>query len=662
MATSKLIRVRSVPRWMIIPVILSVCIHLVAGGTLPQFWSVDAGYEALKTEINKRYTTMKIIQTPKKMEMTSTQTGAKVKPIEDTPANIEEQINDLIPETIDIPKPGEPGFEIKTPTAIQPARKMWQQEKYEVIRRPAPTAAEGALTSETIGTGTPYSQMDVFNRDIVDQVRFPVKTLASKGGTPGSGEPNTIDENLLNDKSVPVLNLSTLDFPDITTTAQAEGVIQKSQPEIQGFAMTLPDQAPSSLRQTIAEGVNITSIEEPSAEREVEGKDPPDKGKVPAENDDPAGTNEDPKKKKTVDKERRLDLDFSQEQIDAIRTAKPLQPHVVTEFTVFREPGNAQSFFKLEIKAKDGSQLPVIQKNVLFCIDISLSIPNEELVEVRKAVRTYLTEHMHPDDKFNVVRFSEEARRAFYSFVPPDPKNIETGLSFIKKVPGEVKTDVYRVLHSIVLNIFSRYRPCHVFLITDGHSTQGIRDTRRIVQDIAPVTRSNISIFTMDIGSEGNRYLLDLLAYRSRGKLIAADRIEEVEGKLVEEAVRKDKPLLMNLSVNYANLKVDEVYPQILPNLYAGEGVIIYGQCEPGREAAVQIYGQSSGGKWKRFLYPMVVPEGSNGSVEIAKEWARGKIHYLVAMIANQSPPDENRIAEVISLGKKYNLPVPFTE
>ncbi|MDP6118668.1 MAG: VWA domain-containing protein [Planctomycetota bacterium] len=661
MATSKLIRARSVPRWTIIPVVLSVCIHLVAGGTLPQFWSVDAGYEALKTQINKRYTQMKIIQAPKKMEMTPTKTGANVKPIEETTASIEEHVDDLIPETIDVPKPGDPGFEVKAPQAIQPARKMWQQEKYQVIRRPAPASAEGTLTPETIGTGSAYSQIDVFATDVVDQVRIPVNTLASKGGAPGNSEPNTLDDNLLNDESVPDLDLSALDTPDITTTAQAQGIIQKkATPEIKGFAMKMVNENPS-LREAIAEGVNITSLDEPAAEKEVEGEDPPKKGTDPDE-DTTAVKKVEPKEKETVNKERRLDLDFTKERIRKIRTAKPLQPHVITEFKVFREPGSTKSFFKLNIKARDSSKLPVIRKNVLFCVDISLSIPKEELAEVRKGVRTYLTEHMHPEDKFNIVRFSEDARRAFYSFVPPNPKNIETGLSFIKKVPGQVKTDVYRVLHSIVLNIFSRYRPCHVFLITDGHSTQGIRDTRRIVHDIAPVTRSNISIFTIDIGTDGNRYLLDLVAYRSRGKLVAVDRLEEVEAKMVGEAVRRDKPLLMNLSVNYANLKVDEVYPQILPNLYAGEGVVIYGQCESGRKAAIQIYGQSSGGKWKKFLYPMVVPEGSNGTAEIAKEWARGKIHYLVARIANQSRPDQNLIDEVIRLGKKHNLPVPYEQ
>jgi hypothetical protein len=58
----------------------------------------------------------------------------------------------------------------------------------------------------------------------------------------------------------------------------------------------------------------------------------------------------------------------------------------------------------------------------------------------------------------------------------------------------------------------------------------------------------------------------------------------------------------------------------------------------------------------------MVVPEGSNGTAEIAKEWARGKIHYLVARVANQSRPDQNLIDEIILLGKKHNLPIPYEQ
>ena len=60
--------------------------------------------------------------------------------------------------------------------------------------------------------------------------------------------------------------------------------------------MKMVDENPS-LREAIAEGVSITSLDEPAAEKEVEGEDPPDQGTDPDE-DTSAAKKEEPKEKK----------------------------------------------------------------------------------------------------------------------------------------------------------------------------------------------------------------------------------------------------------------------------------------------------------------------------------------------------------------------------
>jgi len=582
---------------------------MVAGGTLPYYLST--GYQFLESQITKRYQPVRI-RAVKSVRMTGAQRAATEKTtIQENRIDISKLMEDLPSEILALPEPGGP--ETTTDVTTDPTRKLWEHEKYRVVvRRGLPK-----VSTDANGLGSRYGDLHIFE-DRVARVVYNPQRATSRGGPQGSGATELVMEKLLAASFAPKLDLS----PQTVTKTDTGGPVERGEPE-EGFKIELVPEIPS-VSESIADDVRQARIPEP----------PPTKGGGAA-----------PK------------LDYTEPQLDPIRVAKSLEPFVQTEFRVYREAGSDKSFFRLAIRAKKDAELPVIRKNVLLVVDISLSIAKDELEEVRKAARTYLTQ-LHPEDKLNVIRFSEEARGVFGDFVPPTPQNIEKALEFIKKVPGQIKTDVYRVLHSIILKIYSRYSPCHVFLVTDGKSTQGIRDTQRIVRDIAPVTRSNISIFTINIGKGGNRYLLDLVAYRSRGELLQIDDLDSTEAALVRFASRRDVPILMNLSVNYANLQADEIYPQILPNLYRGEDVEIYGRCEPGRKCAIQLYGQSAGGKWKRFLYPFSVSEVSDGKPEIAREWARGKIHYLVAKIAREGA-ERSTIDEILRLGEKHDLPVP---
>ena len=622
-------KIRPDSRWVIIPLLLSVALHLAGGGVLPDY--LAGGHQQFEKEVSKRYQPMKIRSVRRATMTRRPETTGVAEKVEDTKIELEDLIDDLPSGIPDIPGSTQtPDVDTEAPASRSRVRKLWAGEKHRLVIR----EGEPQLSQDTTGEGDRYgySSLSVFD-DQVKRITYASGKGSGKGKDLRGTDKEISVDSLLTDSYAPEPDLS----PQKLTSIDAGGTVRKDEPDVSSFAIAVTDDRPGK-QESLAEEVRQAKLPEPKIEEAEKPKNDPgnELSKTPPV------------------------ILFDPGGATPFENVQPLQPNVETDFQVFREPGSPKSFFKLTIRAKQGARLPIIRKNILFVIDISLSVPKEELEGARKAVRTYLAQ-IHPDDKFNVIRFSEEFDRAFPAFVLPTPENIEKGLNFINKVPGQVKTDVYGVLHSIILSTFSRDKPCHVFLITDGKSTHGIRDTQRIVRDIAPVIKSNISIFPVDIGEGGNRYLLDLVGYRSRGELLDIDQLEDVEEGFVKFASQKDRPLLMNLSVNYANLKVGEIYPQILPNLYQKKGVVIYGQCEPGRECAIQIYGQSAGEKWKRFLYPIKIPEGTGGDPTIARDWARGKIHFLVAKLAREGEKPE-LIEEIKGLGHKYDLPIPFEE
>jgi hypothetical protein len=341
----------------------------------------------------------------------------------------------------------------------------------------------------------------------------------------------------------------------------------------------------------------------------------------------------------------------------------PLKPLPLdVKIDVFAEPGSPYRFFRLTLTEGKERKLPVIPKNVLFVVDISATISRTMLAKTRDAVASAAA-GLNRGDAFNVIRFSEQTYRAFKGFVPPTPENVRRAAASIHREHGQVQTDVYTALKGVIADLPKEgrkaRRPTNVYLISDGNPTTGIKEIRKIVNDISDVTQSHYSIFAVNPGSPaGNQYLLDLLAYRSRGVFAQARRVEDADATLLALLMQYKSPLLMNLRAQYGNFEVDEVYPQTLPNFYRGQPLVIYGRCRPGDEIAVRIIGDSATDR-RKFLYTTRLPDVRTDDPTIAREWARGKIHYLVSRIAREGETKEHR-DEIRRLSKRYRLASPY--
>ena len=332
---------------------------------------------------------------------------------------------------------------------------------------------------------------------------------------------------------------------------------------------------------------------------------------------------------------------------------------IAVAVAAYASPDDPNPFIRIMLTALESKNLKPVPKDVMFAVDVSLSMSETKINEARLAASTYLPE-LGPNDRFNVVIFSESIKKAFPDFVPPTPANIEQAIAFIKKIPLEIKTDVYSAIQSICSSLPETKRPCTIFLISDGQGTQGVQDAKRILIDFAAVLRPNVTICTFDSGGGGNRYLLDLLAWVSRGQAMLLPQQEGAAQALVRLARLHDKPVLSSLRAVYANLNPEESYPRNPACLYKDQPIVLYGHCETTSNIALQIVGQADGGE-RFFFQNIVIPQPDARNQHIAREWARGKIHYLMSRMA-RSGDDPAIVKEIKQLGQKYSVPTPYTD
>lgn len=335
---------------------------------------------------------------------------------------------------------------------------------------------------------------------------------------------------------------------------------------------------------------------------------------------------------------------------------KDLSTEVEVRFTTFSYPGKEEGYFKITITPKEDSSLPLIPKDVLFVVDVSGSISDADIEDVKDAISNCLG-MFNKDDRFNVIAFSAATKQLFTDFQEVNQGNINAAISFINFINLTTKnylTDIYIVLKNIIKGIPRSERPCNIFFLSDGKPTTGITDIRTIVEDLALIRFPNISIFTLDIGRNGNRYFLDLLATESRGVSWVGSDAESGRMALERFLWNYKDPMLLSLEVNYCNLDEGEINPKILPNLYEGQKIEIYGMCKVKEEVALRIVGNTKSQTRELFI-TKIIPEQGNGGPEIAQEWARRKVHYLVTQIAKKGRKEE-LIMEIEKLRKEYPI------
>ncbi len=115
---------------------------------------------------------------------------------------------------------------------------------------------------------------------------------------------------------------------------------------------------------------------------------------------------------------------------------------------------------------------------------------------------------------------------------------------------------------------------------------------------------------------------------------------------------------LTDLAVDWGDLAVYDVYPRRLPDLYAGQPLLVSGRFTVPGEAAVKITGRQAGRAWADEQ-PVVLDAWSEGNDAMAPVWAKARVTDLMNALWIEDDPDAEEA--VTRLGLEYGLVTRFT-
>jgi len=136
------------------------------------------------------------------------------------------------------------------------------------------------------------------------------------------------------------------------------------------------------------------------------------------------------------------------------------------------------------------------------------------------------------------------------------------------------------------------------------------------------------------------------------------DRVEQVEERMGSFLGRVDRPVMTDASLEWLGAPPLEVYPERLPDLYAGQPLFVslkLGSAQPATR--VLLRGRLRGGPGSSVLdITRSVPAGSG----VATRWARAKVESLTDSLGEGADPALVR-DRVVELAKAFRLVTNYT-
>jgi Ca-activated chloride channel family protein len=275
-------------------------------------------------------------------------------------------------------------------------------------------------------------------------------------------------------------------------------------------------------------------------------------------------------------------------------------------------------------------------------------------MEKSKEAMRKLINGMRPGDMFNVVRFAGDTATLWQTSRSANAENMREAMRFVDGLQGgggtEMNKGIMEALGQPALEGYLRL----AFLLTDGY----VGNEMQILQTIEQ-TRRGARVFSLGVGSSVNRYLLDSAAEVGRGEAFYVRQDEDSSAVIDKFFQRVNKPALGYIEIDWNGLQVEQLYPRQMPDLWAGQPILVHGRYSKGGAAEITVRGQMGSRDYRQAVH-VVLPENQPEHAALASVWARKKVHELMNEMVRQGQTDE-LVESATQVGLEFQLMTQWT-
>jgi Ca-activated chloride channel family protein len=292
---------------------------------------------------------------------------------------------------------------------------------------------------------------------------------------------------------------------------------------------------------------------------------------------------------------------------------------------------------------------PAIAREAIFVIDTSGSMQGASIAQAREALELAIR-RLTPVDGFNVIEFNSYARALYPEARPATPDNLAGAVRWVRDLRAQGGTEMAKALDLALDGRETRGRIRQIVFLTDG-AVGNEDELLRMIRERLGDSR----LFTVGIGSAPNSHFMTKAAQFGAGSFTYIGRIEEVKEKMDGLFAKLESPVLKGVRVDWGGAEGVEAWPKQIPDLYAGEPVVVLFSAE---RLGGQITVSALAGDRPWVAHVPVVAAG--GGDALSGLWARERIAALMDELRGGAPEPQVRDA-VLKLALEHQLVSRYT-
>ena len=305
---------------------------------------------------------------------------------------------------------------------------------------------------------------------------------------------------------------------------------------------------------------------------------------------------------------------------------------------------------KARMKAAD-----IAPREYVFVVDNSGSMDGFPIQQA-KAVVSKSLKNLKRSDSFQIIKFAGSPDQFAPRAVAASPGNVERGIAYVSKMYGGGGTEFIPALRAALTARKDPQRARIVLFITDGYigyENEVLRFLRKNIK--------GINVFALGIGSSVNRHLIDGMARIGSGAPFVLTNHEKASAVVEKVFSTISRPALTDISLRWDGVKVADVTPSAIPDLFGERPVVVAGRYNAGGRARVTVRGRLAGKRFARTVTVDLPQSPGKTNAAVPYLWARKRIARWMDIYATE--PNERKVIEkkVTDTALAYHLMSKFT-
>lgn len=352
----------------------------------------------------------------------------------------------------------------------------------------------------------------------------------------------------------------------------------------------------------------------------------------------------------------RMVVSVDDEIVGRLSIFLPLAGDAVGMSVATHRPIDEDGYFMLTV-SPGREQGEVQPRDLTVVMDVSGSMSGEKIEQARDALHGLLAT-LSPNDRFRLLSFSSAVRAHDRGWTEARPRNLDDARVWVDRLRADGGTNIEGALNEAFRLESPEDRLPMVVFLTDGLPSVGVESPEELAR-IAEARSGRARVFAFGVGYDVNTQLLDRIGSAGRGDTDYVAPGENVERALGLLATKIRYPVLTDLALEGGPIELNEIYPVRIPDIFAGQELVLFGRFEGDGQSQVTVTGERLG-RTLDFSTEILFPEASEANDYLPRLWASRKLGYLERQVWTEGLTDE-LAEEIRSLALRYGLPSQYT-